>query len=123
MLLVCMFLTKLSETDSMKVARGHKALQWDLCSQLSTMQLDWHSRENTRICKFTSGALFSLHMSTGSLSTCDRYKRVCRRCSEHCAACKIVQHDQFGSVMVWGEFLEGHTDLKVIANGTLTTVW
>ena len=39
-LLVCMFLTKLSETDSMRVALGPDVLQWDLCSQPSTLQLD-----------------------------------------------------------------------------------
>lgn len=42
------FLTKLSESDSMRVAWGPAILQCDLCSQPSTMQLDsQHTRTDT----------------------------------------------------------------------------
>ena len=41
-LLVHMFLTKLSK--SMRVASGPDVLEWDLCSQPSTVQLKWHSQ-------------------------------------------------------------------------------
>lgn len=44
---------------------------------------------------------------------------------ERYAACSIIQYDWFGrgSVMVWGGIsLEGHTDLHVLANNTLTAV-
>ena len=61
-----MFLTKLSDTDSMRVAWGPDVLSWDLCLQPSTMQLDWHLQENTTIGRFTIGALFSSQMSAGS---------------------------------------------------------
>ena len=43
-LLVWMFLTKLSETDSTRVSSEPNILQWDLCSQPSTVQLEWHPR-------------------------------------------------------------------------------
>uniref|UniRef100_A0AAY5KJW3 Tc1-like transposase DDE domain-containing protein n=1 Tax=Esox lucius TaxID=8010 RepID=A0AAY5KJW3_ESOLU len=60
-----------------------------------------------------------------TLSTCDRHKRVWRRCGERYAACNIIHHERFGggSVMVWGGIcLEGRTDLHMLANGTLAAV-
>ncbi|KAL7861832.1 hypothetical protein SRHO_G00132730 [Serrasalmus rhombeus] len=60
-----------------------------------------------------------------TLSTCDRRDRVWRRRGERSAACKILQHDQFGSgsVMVWGGIsLEGCTALHVLARGSLTAI-
>ena len=58
--LVCLFLTKLSETDSMRVVWGF--LLWDLCSQPSTLQLDWHWPVNTGTHRFATGAPFSSQM-------------------------------------------------------------
>ena len=58
-LLVCTFLSKLLETDSMRVAWGPDILYWDLCSQPSTLQLNCYSRENTKIGRSTTGPTFS----------------------------------------------------------------
>ena len=64
-LLVCTFLIKLSETESMRVAWGPDVLSWDLCSQASTVQLDWHLPENTTIGWFAIGAPFTSQMRAG----------------------------------------------------------
>ena len=67
----------------------------------------------------------SLQMRKGSHWARDWHEKVWRRSGERYAACNIIQHDWLGggSVMVWvGRYLEGHTDLDVIANGTLTAV-
>ena len=90
------------ETGSMRVAWGHDVLSWDPCSQPSTVQLDWHLPENTRIGRFTIGAPFSSQLRAGSqFPACDRCERVWRCRGECYAACNIIQHDG-GSVMVWG---------------------
>ncbi len=61
----CALLTKLSGTDSMRVAWGPDVLLWDLCSQTSTMQLDWHMPVNTRIGRSAIGAPFSSGIRPG----------------------------------------------------------
>ena len=43
--LICMFLLKLSETDSMRVVRGPDVHKWGLCLQPNTVQGDWHLPE------------------------------------------------------------------------------
>lgn len=50
-----MFLTKQSESDS----EGDK---WDLCSQPSTMQLNWHPPRKTRTGRLATGIPFSSQM-------------------------------------------------------------
>lgn len=60
-LLMLIFLTKVPETDSMKVAWTANILQGDLCSQTRTQQFDWHSPKNTR-----TGVPFSLQMRAAS---------------------------------------------------------
>ena len=93
-LLVCMFLTQLSETDSMRTAWRPDVLWWDLCSQPSTMQLDWHSPVN-RIGRSATGAPFSSQMRAGS-----HWAHVTdvKESGERYAACNINQHDWFGQM-------------------------
>ena len=122
-LLVCMFLTKLSETHPMRVAWEPNILEWDLFSQPSTLLLNCRLVENTRIGRWHP-VLFT-DESRFTLGTCDRHERVWKCYGEHYAANKILSHDWFGgwSVMVWGGIsLEGSMDLDVIANGTLAAV-
>ena len=77
-----------------------------------------HSRENTKIVRFDTDHPFCSQMW-------QVWKGVeCH--GERNAACNIIQHYQFGdwSVMVWGDiFMEGHTDIRVMASSTLTAVW
>lgn len=65
-LLVCIFLTKLPETDFVRVARGPDVLQWDLSSRLSIVQLSWYLQENARIGESATDMLFSSQITTGS---------------------------------------------------------
>ncbi len=121
-LLVCMFLTKLSETDSMSAR--HAVVGPVLAAQhcaawlaLAREHQNWQVR-HWRPVLFTDESRFTL-------STCDRRERVWRRHGERYAACSIIQHDRFsgGSVIVCGGIsLEGHTDFHVLDNGTLTAV-
>ncbi|KAK0153437.1 hypothetical protein N1851_004874 [Merluccius polli] len=114
-LLVYLCLTKLSETDSCLTSSSGTCAHCPApCSSIAI-------RERTPSVKRTLAS----YESRFTLSTCDRRERVWRRRGERNAACNIIQHDRFGggSVMVWGGIsLEGHTDLHVIANGTLTPV-
>ncbi|CAB1415650.1 unnamed protein product [Pleuronectes platessa] len=63
----------------------------------STVQLDWHSPENTRTGRSATGALSSSQMRAGS-----HRAHVTGVNESHSAACDIIQHDQFG---VGPEFL------------------
>ncbi|KAI4877436.1 hypothetical protein NFI96_026930, partial [Prochilodus magdalenae] len=98
---------------------------WALCSLASTVELDWHLPQNTRIGRSATGALCFSQMRAGYPSTCDRRDRLWRRLGECYAACNIIQHDWFGggSVMVWGGIsLEECTDLYRLDNDTLTAI-
>lgn len=82
---------------------------------LRTQHHAGHLVENTRICKFSNGALYSSQMNAGS---CDR---VWRHRGERSSACNIVQHARFGSrsVMVRGGIsLEGCTALHLLTSMT-----
>lgn len=60
-----------------------------------------------------------------TLSTCKNCERVSGCHVERYAACNIIQHNRFRgtSMMVWGcIYMEGRTDLKVLADSTLTVV-
>lgn len=48
-------------------ARGPDILYWDLCSQPNTTQLIWHSWENARTGRSTTGTPFSSQITGGSL--------------------------------------------------------
>ncbi len=50
----------------MRAAWGPDVLLWDLCSQTSTMQLDWHMPVNTRIGRSAIGFSFSSGIRAGS---------------------------------------------------------
>ena len=116
-LLVSMFHTKLSETDSMRSAWGPDDLYWDLCSQPSTQQLDWHWPEIPRISRSATAAC-SLHRWEQVHTKHMWQAWAWQYNGEHIACNGIIQQDQFGggSVIVWGGIsLEGHTDLHVIA--------
>lgn len=71
--------SKLSETD---IHLRPDVLQNDLCSQPSTVQLDWHSPETMGTDRSTTGTLFSPQMRAGSRWACDRRGRVWRRRGE-----------------------------------------
>lgn len=65
-LLMCVFLIKPSDPDSMRVAWQYSIFYWDLCSQLSIVQLNWHSPENTSAGRSTTVAVFTSQKRAGS---------------------------------------------------------
>ena len=94
-----MFLTKLSETDSMRLKWGPNVLQWNSghC-QLAFVR----GHENWQVHHWLT-VLF-INESRFTLSTCDRHERVWGQLGEGYVACNITQHDRFGggSVIAWG---------------------
>ena len=95
------------------LTEGHRRARLDFARNHQDWQVgDWAPVLFTNESRFT-------------VSTNDRRVRVWRRQGERFADCNIVEVDQFGggSVMVWaGIFLNGRTDLIVIAGGSLTGV-
>lgn len=69
-LLMCIFMTSLPETDSLRIPSGSDVLQRDFCSQPSTMQINWHSSENTGTGWSATGTPLSLQMRAGSHIFC-----------------------------------------------------
>ncbi|KAJ8348305.1 hypothetical protein SKAU_G00268940 [Synaphobranchus kaupii] len=124
-LLMCMFLTKLSETDHEGGMRARRPVVGPvLTAQHRAARLAFAREHQNWQVRHWCPVLFT-DESRFTLSTCDRRESVWRRRGERYAACNIIQHDWFGggSVMVWGGIsLEGRTNLHVLANGTLTAV-
>ena len=91
-------------------------------SQPSTVPLDWHSPENTRIGRSANGALFSSQIRAGS-----HWAHGTGVKESEDAVVEVLLHvtspSMWWSVIVWGGLsLEGHIDLHVIANSTVTPI-
>lgn len=85
-LLMCVFLIKPSDPDSMRVAWQYSIFYWDLCSQLSIVQLNWHLPENTSTWQVHHCSRFHLtKKSRFTLSFCDRGEKVWKSCDKHYA--------------------------------------
>ena len=103
-LLVCMFMTKLSETDSMRTSSSTTcANNTAPCGSIGIRE------RTTRVGRSAIGTPFSFQVRSGSHWARATGMKVWRCCGEHNTACNIIQQDRFGDgpVMVWRDVLGG----------------
>ena len=113
---VCMFLTKPSETDTMRWHEGPTASSGTCAHSPAPCSSIGIRQRAPEVAGPPLAAVLFTYASRFTLSTSDRREGVWRRCGERYAACNIIQHERLGigSAMVWwGLSLEGRTDLHV----------